>query len=227
MNERKPTEPKVLIIFFSYSNQTRKLVYAVAETLEKNGVEVVIERLKPEKRVPFPLNSVSRTFKLMVETLFRMRVPIKPVSDDARHKGYDLVIVAGPTWSYNPSGPVLSFLDCYGESVVWGQRVLPVISCRSYWKTHYRYLRRRLEACGAECLPPWIFNHKAREPWKTLGVFLTVAGKNPKRFPLLRRHYNRYGHTRNQIAEAKRLAQELAHRLREEKAGRKQISSCG
>ncbi len=174
-----------------------------------------MERLKPQKYLPFPLNSISKTFILMFKTLIRMRVPIEPISHNAKTQDFDLVILAGPTWSYNPSGPILSFLDVYGTSVLKGMRVLPLISCRSYWRSHLYYLKKRINACGADCISPWIFNHKAREPWKTLGVFFTVAGKNPRHVPVLKNHYRRYGHTKEQIREARQKAKELAQRIKQ------------
>ncbi|OCC15850.1 hypothetical protein DBT_0775 [Dissulfuribacter thermophilus] len=81
--------------------------------------------------------------------------------------------------------------------------MLPLISCRSYWKSHYRYLKRRLEDLGGHILSPLILKHPSKEPWKTMGGFLTIAGKNPKRIPLLKTKFTQYGHSREQLIEVK------------------------
>ncbi len=201
--------PSVLILFYSFSNQTRRMVHVAEEVLRAEGLSFHEERIRPRHPLPFPVNSISNTFVLMIKTFFRWRVPIEPLSQRALTGDFDLVILAGPTWSYNPSGPVLSLLDLYGPKLFRTRRVLPLISCRSYWKSHYRYLRGRIQSVGGTVLPPIVLRHPLKEPWKTLGVFLTIAGRNPKRIPLLREHYVQYGHTREQLEELRADLEEV------------------
>lgn len=212
MEESNSDRPKVLIIFFSFSRQTRKLVQAVAEGMESQGVDVVRQRLVPVETLNFPFKSISTTFLMMLLTLLRKRIPIRPLDKKSFHR-YDMIILAGPTWSYNPSGPVLSFLDDYGERILKNQLVLPIISCRSYWRTHWYYLKGRIRKCHGIPLTPWAFTHNVPEPWKTVGVFLTIAGKNPKRIPILKKFYTRYGHSNRQLALLKDKATALAREL--------------
>jgi hypothetical protein len=47
-----------------------------------------------------------------------------------------------------------------------------------------------------------VFAHLSKEPWRTLGVFLKLAGRVPERSPWLGRHYPRYGHSREQQDQA-------------------------
>ncbi len=128
--------------------------------------------------------------------------------------GFDLVILAGPTWSYNPSGAILYFLDHFAKRVLAGKMVLPVISCRGYWRLHWFGLKRFISRLGGTPLRPWVFEHKVAEPWRTIGVFLTIAGKRPMRNRLLRRHYSRYGHSRAQTEAVEAMAERLGDTLR-------------
>ncbi len=212
MEESSSDRPKVLIIFFSFSRQTKKLVKAVAEGMESQGVDVVSQRLVPLRPLNFPFKSISTTIMMMILTLFRRRIPIRPL-DKKSFRQYDMIILAGPTWSYNPSGPVLSFLDDYGEKILRDHLVLPVISCRSYWRAHWYYLKGRIRKCHGIPLSPWAFKHNVAEPWKTVGVFLTIAGKNPKRIPILKKFYTRYGHSNRQLELLKGKAAALAREL--------------
>ena len=50
-----------------------------------------------------------------------------------------------------------------------------------------------------------VFTHPSKEPWRTLGVFLKLAGKAPERSSFLSKHYPHYGHDRDQQEEAFRL----------------------
>jgi multimeric flavodoxin WrbA len=197
-------EKQVLIIYYSYSGQTRKLIHAFAEGLEQGGAAVNRLALKPEKKLQFPFGSMFTTFVMMVQTFFRKRVPIAKLQPETGIN-CDLIIVAGPTWSYNLSGPLLSFFDGYGE-MLSNKKVLPFISCRGYWRLHFLQLRHILSKRKAKALQPVIFLHTGPEPWRTIGVFLKIAGYSPESdSSWMRRYYPRFGHSREQIEYARQM----------------------
>jgi hypothetical protein len=209
--------PRILILYYSLSAQTSGLVQRLAAGLGEEGCYVHLERLQPLQPLRFPIGTVAATLAMMFITLLRGRVPIKPLSPECG-QGCDLVIVAGPTWSYNPSGPVLSLLDRDGAMLFAGRQVLPLISCRGYWRLHWWGLRRSLERCGAEVVNRMIFSHPCREPWRTMGVFLKLAGRVPERGRIMGRYYHRYGHSREQQEQAFRFGREVGRALREERS---------
>ncbi len=202
---------RALIIYYTFSTQTAKLVHHLRKGFKEAGIEVETLKLIPEKKLSFPLHSVSRTISMMLRTFFRQRVQIKPVDKEQIRKA-DIIVLAGPTWSYNPSGPVLDFLDKYSY-LLKGKKVLPVISCRKYWRTHYRYLKRKITSCGGKCLSPIVFTHLIKEPWSTIGTFMTIAGINPRHHSFMRKHYPRYGHNQTQLAEMEKRARDIARSL--------------
>jgi len=167
--------------------------------LEEKGVEATVERLVPKQQLRFPLGSVRATLMMMLITLLRKKMAIEPI-DEHCFQQYDCIILAGPTWSYNPSGPVLGLLDQHGKRLFDGSTVVPLISCRGYWRMHWFGLRRLLRKLGATVPNVLIFTHPTREPWRTIGVFLKLAGKTPER--LLGVYYPRYGHSREQQEQA-------------------------
>jgi hypothetical protein len=205
--------PQVLFLYFSFSGQTGVLVNRLAAGLKEQGVEVFFEKLKPVKHLRFPVGGILRTFAMMITTFCRIRVPIKELSSKCDQE-YGLIILAGPTWSYNPSGPVLSFLDKYGSEVLRDREVLPLISCRGYWKQHWRVLRKKLGNCGAHFSNLIAFTHPNPEPWCTIGVFLKIAGKNPERSGFISKHYSRFGHANEQMEEARRFGEQIAEALK-------------
>jgi hypothetical protein len=205
--------PQVLFLYFSFSGQTGVLVNRLAAGLKEQGVEVSFEKLKPVRHLRFPVDGILRTFVMMLTTFCRIRVPIRELSPKCDRE-YDLIILAGPTWSYNPSGPVLSFLDRYGSEVLGGQEVLPLISCRGYWKLHWWGLRRKLRKCGAHFSNLIAFSHPNPEPWCTIGVFLKIAGKNPERSGFISKHYDRFGHSNKQMEEAWRFGVQIGESLK-------------
>lgn len=205
---------RVLIIYYSFSSQTQLLVQRLASGLEESGAEVVLERVQPVAPLPFPFPNPLSCIGVMITSFFRKRVPItQPRHITENH--WDLVIVGGPTWSYNPSGPILHLLDKYGDQFCAGRKIIPLISCRSYWRTHYRVVKRLLASKGATVEQPVVFQHQGREPWLTIGLFLQIIGRLPrKESSWFRQHYPRYGHTVEQFSEAvdtgRKIGAELA-----------------
>lgn len=189
---------RILIIYYSYSSQTRNLVTSFVEGLERQDVEVTVEQLKPVRKLSFPLGSMLSTLVMMVETFFRKREPISPIGLDVTKK-YDLIVLAGPTWSYNPSGPMLAFFDKYSQQFAH-HTVLPFISCRGYWRMHYYQLKYMLHRSKAKVLKPVVFLHTGPEPWRTIGVFLKLAGHVPESGnSIVSKYYHKFGHTREQV----------------------------
>ena len=128
-------QKQTLILYYSFTNQTSRLVGRFREGLESCGVVVQVEKLRPAEKIPFPFPSIPVLLKYMVLSFFRWRVPLQPL-EITEPGEWDLIVVAGPTWSYNPSGPVLWLLDTYGKRLLAGREVVPIISCRAYWRTH-------------------------------------------------------------------------------------------
>lgn len=195
------TISKVLIISYSFSGQTSNLLRSFQKGMESKGCTVTREKLYPLKKLKFPTSGFLMCLKMMIITCLRWRVPVKNLSESCQ-KEYDLVIIAGPTWSYNPSGPILSLIDRDGEKIFNNKIVIPFISCRGYWRVHWYGLRCLLHKCGAAIPNLIVFSHPNKEPWRTIGVFCKIAGKNPERSDFLGKFYNRFGHSRLQQEEA-------------------------
>lgn len=204
---------KVLIIYYSFSQQTRLLVKSLAAGFQEGGVEVCFERLQPEESYPFPFKSNLSLAKAMIQTFFRRRLRIRePV--ESCFSDWDLVVLAGPTWSYQPSGPILDFFDRFGEKVCRGKRVFIVISCRSYWRLHYWLLKRKLKQYNCTEISPMIVEHPTPEPFRFIGLVLQLRGKMiRKENSWFRKHYPGYGHDKAQLEEAyahgRRIAREI------------------
>lgn len=203
---------RVLFVYFSFSSQTNNLVLALVSGMEKYNVTVVRERLIPVDQLRFPIGTIGGTFRMMVVTFLRKRIPIEPLAPHC-FDNYDLIMLAGPTWSYNPSGPVLSLFDRDGKHLFNGKQVLPLISCRGYWRLHWWGLKNLLYKYGAIVVNLIVFSHPNPEPWRTIGVFLKLAGKVPEKKSWLARNYRKYGHSRKQLREAKRFGELIGREL--------------
>ena len=181
--------------------------------LEDCGAEVKVEKLKPAVKIPFPFPSTYILLKYMVTSFFRCRVPLQEPAQ-LYDRDWDLIVLAGPTWSYNPSGPILSFIDSYGTELFQGRSVLPFISCRAYWRTHLYCLKSRLRRCGAHVYRPVVFRHPTREPWKTVGLVMQLLGKLPgDKESWFRKKYPHYGHGQEQYSRAEEEGRKICREL--------------
>jgi multimeric flavodoxin WrbA len=207
--EKHGNTPRVLLLYYSFSGQTTGLLNNLGSGLKQEGIEVNFVKLRPIAPLRFPIGSILATFKMMLTTTFRCRIAINE-PEASVWEDYDLIILAGPTWSYNPSGPILDLIDRFGPRLFKNKTVLPVISCRGYWRVHWYGLKSLLRKCGAQVPNRLVFSHPTPEPWRTLGVFLKIAGKAPERSKLLGRYYKRYGHSRQQLLEAEKLGRAIA-----------------
>jgi menaquinone-dependent protoporphyrinogen IX oxidase len=204
---------RVLIVYYSFTQQTRVLLKKFVEGLEGEGVEVALERLEPVAPYTFPFKTNLSLAVAMVSTFFRQRTKIRQVSAKC-FEDWDCVVIAGPTWSYHPSGPILDFLDRYGQQVCTGKEVIPFISCRSYWRLHYWTVKHCLNKYKAKPAKPIVFLHPIREPWRFIGLVLQLRGKMVrKENSWFRKHYPGYGHNKGQGDIAKAEGQQIAQRL--------------
>lgn len=212
LGTKAPHHPQVLIVYYSFSGQTTGLLNHLSIGLKSQGVTVALEKLRPLNPPRFPIGAILPTVKMMLTTTVRQRLAIREPGG-GNWSDYNLLILAGPTWSYNPSGPVLDLIDRFGRRLFKGQTVLPLISCRGYWRVHWLGLKRLLLSCGAVVPNKIIFSHPAPEPWRTLGVFMKIAGRAPERSPLIGRYYKRFGHSKEQLTEAERLGSLIGEAL--------------
>ena len=209
-------EKRVLIVFYSFTQQTKLLLKQFKAGLESEGVEVVMERLIAIRPYPFPFRSDFALFKAMVRTFFMARMETEPLSAKC-YEEYDYIVLAGPTWSYHISGPVLDFFDRYGKKICAGRSVVPFISCRSYWRIHLRELKKRLATCGARVESSIVFTHPTREPFRFIGLVLQLRGKMVRREgSWFRKYYPGYGHDERQGILARQQGVSLAKKIRTE-----------
>lgn len=207
------TIKRVLIVYYSFTQQTRMQLDKFIAGLESAGVEVVLERLEPVNPYAFPFRTNVGLGAAMIQTCFQKRMPINPPTERC-FGSWDCIVLAGPTWSYNPSGPVLDFLDRYGSGVCGGKLVIPFISCRAYWRAHYWTIKRRLGRCGSMVGEPIVYTHPVNEPWRSLGLLLKLRGKMAHgRYAWFRKYYPRYGHSEEQGLEALEHGRNLAEKL--------------
>jgi hypothetical protein len=141
-------KPRVLFVYFTYSQQTLRVVEAMAGALRERGCDVALARIEfidprytdlfsnfPFKHAYF---AVARLLSPQLgHATGQIRVP------DIVQKGdYDLVCIASPTWWFNPCMPIRSFMESdLAGTVLAGKRFAVVVVCHRYWKSNMATLK--------------------------------------------------------------------------------------
>jgi hypothetical protein len=144
------TKPSVLFVYFTYTNQTRKVIDVMAEVLRGRDIDVTLAAIeftdpRYEGRFEeFPMPHPFRELVGMIPAESPRRRPAKIVIPDVvTEREYDLVCIGSPTWWLSTDVPVRSFLesDTAGQ-VLKGKPFAAAVCCRRYWKHNLKTVRR-------------------------------------------------------------------------------------
>jgi hypothetical protein len=141
--------PSVLFVYYTYTQQTLKVVEAMAEVLRERGCQVqlaAIEFTDPRyaKRfevfpMPHPLVEVLG----MIPAELRRRPAKIRIPDVVTEREYDLICIGSPTWWLSTNVPIRSFLESDTASrVLTGRQFAAAVPCRRYWRHNLKTVRR-------------------------------------------------------------------------------------
>ena len=131
---------KTLIVYYSYSGTTEKVVKMYEAELKKTG-EVTVQRLKPKEEITTFFGQCRAAFARS-----RAELDSNIIFDV---KNYDLVIIGSPVWAFAPVPAANTYLDKL--SGVEGKRAIILITSGSGTGVGkcFRNIRTALEKKGA------------------------------------------------------------------------------
>ena len=139
--EESNARPEVLVVYYTYTKQTLKVLEAAAEVLRARGCEVTfapIEFTDPRYAArfdAFPMPHPFREVLGMIPAELRRRPGKISVPDVVTQREYDLVVFGSPTWWLSTNVPIRSFLQSETAGrVLEGKPFAAVVACRRYWK---------------------------------------------------------------------------------------------
>jgi flavodoxin len=142
-------KPSVLFVYYTYTQQTQKVVDTMAEVLRERGCDVhlgAIEFTDPryearfeEFPMPHPLVEVLG----MIPAELRRKPGKIQIPDVVTEREYDLVVFGSPTWWLSTNVPIRSFLESDTASkLLKGKHFTAAVACRRYWKHNMKTVRR-------------------------------------------------------------------------------------
>ena len=143
-------QPSVLFVYFTYTQQTLKVVGAMAEVLRDRGCDVHLAAIGftdpryADRFKEFPMPHPFRELVGMIPAESPSRRPAKiDIPGVVTEREYDLVVIGSPTWWLSTDVPVRSFLESDTASrVLTGKPFAAAVCCRRYWKHNLKTVRR-------------------------------------------------------------------------------------
>ena len=149
------TKSSVLIVYFTFTQQTGLVAEAMADRFSSLGFDVtkaLLEFTDPKYSkvvskfpVRFPF---LRILPMLVPQRRRKTGEIK-IPEAAQSGDYDLVVIGSPTWWLTVDMPIRSYLESSSaKNVLNGKPFGAYAVCRRYWKQNMREVRKMGEQKG-------------------------------------------------------------------------------
>jgi menaquinone-dependent protoporphyrinogen IX oxidase len=183
-------KPRVLLIYYSYTQQSRKVAEAMAGVLLERGCEVrqaaieFTDKRWAERFSRFPLRHVYRDLLGMLPAQVRGATGEIQIPDEAREGDYDLICIGSPTWFFKPSVPIRSFLKSEAATqLLHGTRFAAFAVCRRYWSINLRSVRKLATKQGGAYVDGTHFTFAGGQVRSLLSLFSYFGkGENRERY---------------------------------------------
>ncbi|MFM9034239.1 MAG: flavodoxin family protein [Mycobacterium sp.] len=210
---------RVLLLYYSYTGQARKVLEAAGEVFAERGFEVhaaPIEFTDPryaERFSRFPMNHMWRDFLGMLpaqtmKVTGQIRTP-----DEVRRSDYDLICIGSPTWWRDVSMPLRSFLKSpEARPLLNGKPFAVFVVCRRYWKENLNAVRKLAEKAGGRYEGGIHFGYPGDQLRSMLSL-TSYLGSGQYREKYLGVRIPATNVSETQLDETRRFAAELAERV--------------
>jgi hypothetical protein len=189
-NEVGTTNPRVLFVYYTYTQQSLRVVEAMAEVLRERGCEVqqaaiaFTDKRWAERFTRIPLRHAYLDILGMLPAQIRGATGEIRLPEEAREGGYDLICVGSPTWFFKPSVPVRSFLKSAAAGrILDGKRFTAFVVCRRYWNTNVKSVKELGTKRGGEYVDGVHFTFEGGQVRSLLSLLSYFAkGENRERY---------------------------------------------
>jgi len=144
------TKPSVLFVYYSYTNQTKRVLDAMAGVLQEKGCDVtfaLIEFTDPryqQRFKEFPMPKPFREVISMIPSELRDKPVEIGIPGAVTEREYDLVVVGAPTWWLSTDAPMRTFMESDAAAkALKGKAFTGVVCCRRYWKHNLKTVKRK------------------------------------------------------------------------------------
>jgi menaquinone-dependent protoporphyrinogen IX oxidase len=151
------SKPRVLIVYYTYTQQSARVAEVMAEVLRDRGCEVrqasigFTDKRWADRFTRFPLKHAWLDVLGMLPAQIRGATGEIVIPDEVTEGDYDLVCIGSPTWFFKPSVPIRSFLKSDEVArLLDGKRFTIFVVCRRYWSINLKSVRKHATKLGGQ-----------------------------------------------------------------------------
>lgn len=146
-------KPRVLILYYTFTNQTRRVAEAMSEVLGELDCDVeecTIEFIDQWYRLELPDKpKLLRTIMSLLPAQLRGKTGAIRVPEEILKRDYDLICIGSPTWWFYPAMPIVSFLESPGaRQLLENKRFAVFAVCRAIWWHNLRQVKKMAQKQG-------------------------------------------------------------------------------
>jgi flavodoxin len=152
-------KPKALVVYFSLTHQSERVADAMAEALSTRGwkalkasIEFTDERYLP-KLSQFPMDRPMLQIPVILPAQARHKTGEIRIPPEAQSGDYDLVLLVSPTWWFQTSMPIRSYLESPEAKTVLSGKPF---ACASVSRRYYGFNLKQQKRLGEKCGGRWI-----------------------------------------------------------------------
>ena len=149
------TKPKVLLVSYTFSRQTRRVADVMADELTTKGCDVTSAEIEftdsryKERFSEVPMSMPTIRIVGMLPAQLRRATGEIRIPREAQEGDYDLVVFGSPTWWLTTNMPIRSYLESPAAAKILNGRPFAAFSVsRRYWKGNIKGIRKLGEANG-------------------------------------------------------------------------------
>ena len=185
--EAGATKPRVLFVYYTHTQQARRVCEAMTEVLRERGCDVTqagIEFTDPhyaKNFQEFPFRHAVFDILPLLWPQLRQKTGEIRIPEAAQQGDYDLICFGSPTWFFRTSMPLRSYLNSGGAAkILAGKPFAAYVVCRRYWSINLKEVRKRGVAQGGRYVDGIRFTYEGGQIRSLLSL-LSYFGKGEMR----------------------------------------------
>jgi menaquinone-dependent protoporphyrinogen IX oxidase len=153
------TKQKVLVVYFSLTQQSGRVAEAMAQAFEERGCDVTKAFIEftDERWVPklsqFPMDHPMPQIASILPAQLRHKTGEIQIPPEAQTGDYDLIVLASPTWWFQTSMPIRSYLESpEAKAILSGKPFACASISRRYYSINLRQMTKLAEKNGGRLI---------------------------------------------------------------------------
>ena len=216
---RGESPPRVLLLYYTYTGQSFRVLEAAGEVFRERGCEVQKAQIEftdqryAERFSRFPMRRVWPDMLSVLPAQKRGVTGDIRTPDTVRNGDYDLICIGSPTWWQTVSMPMRSFLKSDEARKLLAHKPFAVfVVCRQYWKENLTAVRELAERQGGRYVDGIHFTYPG-DPLRSMLSLTSYLGSGEYRDRYLGVRIPSTNVQPEQLEQARKFAVALADRL--------------